>query len=362
MAGPSPTRRAFIGSAGSVALTAIAGCSAPVGSQSTTARSTATATTDANPYARVYHDSVESVVLVQITGGGIDGQGSGFVIDQTGHVLTNQHVVARAERIDLRYADGTWRSASIVGSDVYSDLAVLSPDGQPASPPLPSVEDQPAIGTEVVAIGSPFGLEESLSRGIVSGVGRAIPTRAGFTIPASIQTDAAVNPGNSGGPLVTLDGDVVGVIRSGGGDNIGFAISAALVQRVAPALIETGAYEHAYMGVGILNVSPTVAEANDLDRDSGVLITRVLEDGPSDGVLQGSPTTAEIAGVEVPVGGDIVIAMGGQPIPTGGALGRYLALETRPGQTIGVDIVRDGEELTVDLTVGARPPPEEVIG
>ncbi|MDZ7701387.1 MAG: trypsin-like peptidase domain-containing protein [Halobacteriales archaeon] len=358
---PSPTRRAFLGSLGAAAIGAVAGCAAPVGSQTgstpTEGRPTATA---GSPFTRVYRDSIGSVVLVQVAGPSFGGQGSGFVFDDAGHVLTNQHVVEGAERIDLRFSDGDWRTATVVGTDVYSDLAVLAVDGAASAPRLPFAERPPAIGTRVVAIGSPFGLERSLSAGIVSGTGRAIPTAAGFTIPDSIQTDAALNPGNSGGPLLTLDGDVVGVIRSGGGDNIGFAISAALVQRVAPTLAEDGEYDHPYMGVGILDVSPTIADAVGLERVTGVLVTQVVPDGPSDGVLRGSTGTEEVAGIEVPVGGDVILRMGGEPIPTGGALGRHLALETRPGETVPVEIVRDGERRTVDLTLGARPPPGQL--
>lgn len=360
---PSPTRRAFLGGLGAAALGALAGCSAPVGSQTSPGGGEPTATAAAeSPYTRVYRDAIGSVVLVQVAGPTLGSQGSGFVLDRAGHVLTNQHVVADAQRIDLRFSDGSWRTASVIGTDVYSDLAVLSVDGPADAAALPFVDRPPAIGTEVVAIGSPFGLEKSLTTGVVSGTNRAIPTRAGFTIPAAVQTDAAVNPGNSGGPLVTLDGEVVGVIRSGGGENIGFAISAALVQRVAPALIERGEYEHPYMGVGILDVSPTLADAIGLDRVTGVLVTEVVEDGPSDGVLRGTTGTEEVDGVDVPVGGDVIVAMDGRAVPTGGALGRYLALETRPGQTVAVDVVRDGEERTVDLTLGARPPPGEVGG
>ncbi len=356
---PSRTRRAFLGSLGAAALGAAAGCAAPVGSQANAGAGEATPTAG-SPFTEVYRESVGSVVLVQVTGPSRGGQGSGFVFDAAGHVLTNQHVVEGAERVDLRFADGTWREAEVVGTDVYSDLAVLRVQGSPGAPPLPLADDAPPIGTRVVAIGSPFGLERSLSSGIISGTGRAIPTAAGFTIPDSVQTDAALNPGNSGGPLLTLDGEVVGVIRSGGGDNIGFAISAALVERVAPALAADGEYDHAYMGIAILDVSPAIADAIGLDRAAGVLVTQVVPDGPSDGTLRGSTGTEEVAGVEVPVGGDVIVSMGGEPIPTGGALGRYLALETRPGQTVEVGIVRDGERRTVDLTLGARPPPGEL--
>ena len=353
-------RRAFLRLLGAAALGTAAGCAVPTGSQSAggdgPAGSRPTATPRApNPYARVYRETVDSVVLV-LTPGPEGPQGSGFVLDDAGRVLTNQHVVGDADAVDVRFADGTWAAAEVLGTDAYTDLAVLDPAERPAAArPLPLVEDSPAIGTEVVAIGSPFGLEESLTTGVVSGVDRSISTRGGFTIPDAVQTDAAVNPGNSGGPLVTLDGEVVGVIRSGGGDNIGFAVSAALVRRVAPVLARRGRYRHAWVGVGILDVTPTVAEANGLDRVAGVYVARVVEGGPADGVLRGSDGEATVDGATVPVGGDVIVSMGGEPVPTSGALGRYLALETRPGETVAVGVLRDGAETTVDLTLGARP-------
>ena len=356
-------RRAFLGRLGAAATAVLAGCAAPAGSRSLPTpgparERTPTATERARTaYTRVYRETVDSVVLVQSPG--LAGtQGSGFVFDDAGRVLTNQHVVAEADDLDLRYADGTWSRATVRGTDVYSDLAVLEPADRPAGVrPLPLVERPPPIGTEVVAIGSPFGLEESLTTGVVSGVHRTISTRGGFTIPDAVQTDAAVNPGNSGGPLVTLDGRVVGVIRSGGGENIGFAVSAALVRRVAPALATRGRYRHAYVGVRILDVTPTVAEANDLDAVRGVYVDGVVEGGPAEGVLRGSDGEATVEGVTVPTGGDVIVAMGGEPVPTSGALGRFLALETRPGDTVSVRVVRDGAETTVDLALGARPPP-----
>lgn len=354
----SPTRRAFLGGLSAATLGAVAGCAAPVGSQAPGTATDAEATPAAeSPYTKVYRQTVGSVVLVQVADP-LGGQGSGFVFDGEGHVLTNQHVVAGTDRVDLRFADGTWRTATVLGTDAYSDLAVLSVDGGPSLEALPFVDTAPAIGTEVVAIGSPFGLTESLTTGVVSGVHRSISTAGNFTISDAVQTDAAVNPGNSGGPLVTLDGDVVGVIRSGGGDNIGFAISAALVQRVAPALVDRGRYRHSYLGVGIIDVSPTLAEANDLDRSAGVYVDRVVEGGPADGVLEGSTDTRTVGGVEVPVGGDVIVAIDGEPIPTSGALGRHLALETRPDQSVTIELVRGGEPSTVDLRLGARPPPD----
>ena len=358
-----PSRRRFLAAVASGAGL-VAGCAAPVGRQSPPAADGSPASpavvspTAAAPgrYTRVFRQVVDSVVLVQRPGRG-GSQGSGFAFDD-GRLLTNQHVVEDAGAVDVQFADGTWSRADVLGTDVYSDLAVLAPTDVPsATRPLPLVERQPAIGTEVVAIGSPFGLEESLSAGVVSGVDRTIATRGGFTIPDAVQTDAAVNPGNSGGPLVTLGGEVVGVIRSGGGENIGFAISAALVRRVAPALAGTGSYDHAYLGVAILDVTPTVAAANDLDRATGVLVAEVLEGGPADGVLRGSDDETTVDGVTVPTGGDVIVGVAGRPVASGGALGQVLALRTRPGDVVPVRVLRDGTETVVDLELGARPPP-----
>jgi serine protease Do len=315
-------------------------------------------------YTDVYRATIDSVVLVRVYDrSGSGGQGSGFVYDGD-HVVTNQHVVDGADAVQVRFTDGTWREASVVGTDRYSDLAVLDvPDHPEQATPLPLAEGGVAVGQEVIAIGNPFGLSGSLSAGVVSGVGRAIPASAtadgpNFSIPNAIQTDAAVNPGNSGGPLVTLDGEVAGVINSGGGDNIGFAISAPLVRRVVPALIQRGDYDHTYMGVQLMNVTPRIAEVNDLVDATGVYIDDVVEGAPSDGVLEGSTGDRTVRGVSTPVGGDVVVSMGDRATPSRQELSTYLALSTSPGDTIPVGIVRDGRRQTVDLTLGSRPEPD----
>jgi S1-C subfamily serine protease len=273
-------------------------------------------------------------------------------------MVTNEHVVAGASEFYIRFSETDWREVSVVGTDVYSDLAVLGLDDVPEGVTAPPMLDStPDIGTRVVAIGNPFGLSGSVSEGIVSGVDRTLEGANNFSIAAGIQTDAAVNPGNSGGPLVNLDGDVVGVINSGGGDNVGFAISSQLVQRVVPALIEDGNYDHPYMGVTLQDVSPLIAEANDLDDASGVYIDSAVPDGPADGVLEGSTGSEPIDGYDVPVGGDIVRQLDDTDIATRGDLATYLALETSPGDTMAVTVQRDGDEQTVDLTVGTRPEP-----
>ncbi|MFC4543479.1 S1C family serine protease [Halosolutus amylolyticus] len=316
---------------------------------------------DTDDYASVYRETIDDVVLVNVFGEGPEGPGglgSGFVTDD-GYVVTNDHVVAGASEVELQFRDEQWRTASVVGTDVHSDLAVLAVDDLPDGPDGLSFTDaDPVIGQEVLALGNPLGFDASISQGIVSGIDRSLPSPTGFAIPAAIQTDAPVNPGNSGGPLVTLDGDVLGVVFAGAGQTIGFAISAALADRVVPALVDDGEYEHAYMGVGVLPVGPLIAEANDLDEPQGVLVIETDPDGPADGVLEPADETAEVDGTPVPVGGDVIVAIGGEEIPNQDRLSSVLALETSPGDAIDVDVVRDGERQSVELTLAPRPDEE----
>jgi S1-C subfamily serine protease len=350
------TRRRFLAAAGVSA--GLAGCNAPSGGGRGQSDLINNTPDSPSVYADVYRASIDSVVLIRVFGGdGRNGQGSGFVYDQD-HIVTNEHVVSDADDVRVRFTDGSWHAAEIVGTDVYSDLAVVRVGDKPTrAKPLDLIQGEVAVGQEVVAIGNPFGLSGSLSAGIVSGVDRTLPAANNFSIPDAIQTDAAVNPGNSGGPLMTLDGRVAGIINSGSGDNIGFAISAALMRRAIPSLIQNGSYEHAYMGVRLTNVTPLIAEANALSNAKGVYMDEIVDGGPSDGVLQGSDGTERINGVEVPVGGDVVVRMGGEPIQSQQVLSTYLALSTSPGDTIPVEVVRDGSRTTVDLTLGSRPEP-----
>ncbi|MGQ3413250.1 S1C family serine protease [Natrinema sp. LN54] len=310
-------------------------------------------------YAAVYRDTIDSVVLVTVTGTsgpgtGGGGLGTGFVIDDE-YVLTNNHVVeaAREGGIELQFSNEEWRAASIVGTDAYSDLAVLRVEDMPeVASGLSLAESEPIIGQEVLAIGNPLGLDASVSQGIVSGTGRSLPSPTGFSIPAAIQTDAPINPGNSGGPLVSLEGEVLGVVFAGAGQTIGFAISAALANRVVPALIEDGSYDHAYLGVGVQPVGPEIAAEIGLEEATGVLVMEVVPDGPADGTLQPASTTR-------PGSGDVIVAIDGQAIPNQPALSSYLALETSPGDTIELEIVRDGEHQTVEVTLEERPEAEQ---
>lgn len=363
------SRRRLLTAVG-VGVTGTAGCQSPL--TSTDQSSDATTATPQTPadeaptrdggdgsvYTDVYDEVADAVVSIEVyAGDGRPASGSGFLIDG-GHIVTNEHVVAVGDTVSVRYVGTDWREVTVAGTDVYSDLAVLDAEAPPENTdPLSWANGRPNIGTRVVAIGNPFGLSGSVSEGIVSGIDRTLRGANNFSIAAGIQTDAAVNPGNSGGPLVDLDGNVLGVINSGGGDNVGFAISAQLAKRVIPALVEDGSYDHPYMGVGLSNVSPPVARANDFDRASGVYINTVVPDGPAEGVLRGSTGRTTVDGVEVGTGGDVVRRLDDTPTPTRQDLAAYLALETSPGDTMSVTIQRDGSMQTVDLTLGTRPEP-----
>ncbi|RQG86204.1 PDZ domain-containing protein [Natrarchaeobius halalkaliphilus] len=312
---------------------------------------------DSDGYAAVYEETIDDVVLVAIRGSNDDpgGLGSGFVLEN-GFVVTNHHVAGDADGVEVQFRDEQWRTGTVVGSDRHSDLAVVEIDDLPEIVSGLSLwEAEPVIGSEVLALGNPLGLDASISQGIVSGIDRSLPSPTGFSIPAAIQTDAPVNPGNSGGPLVTLEGEVLGVVFAGLGQTIGFAISALLADRVVPALIGDGAYDHPYLGVGVLPVGPQVATANDLEEPRGVLITDVEPGGPADGVLESATERETIDGDSVRAGGDVIVAIDGHDIPNEEILSSTLALETSPGETIEIDVVRDGERGTLEVTLSSRP-------
>lgn len=345
------SRRGFLAAAGT-GLAALAGCSAPSSDSHTPVSS------EGEPFAALYEATSPSVVRIRVYG--VDGpssQGSGWMYDD-GVVVTNAHVVDGAETIRVQFAEGEWRKATLLGSDAYSDLAALSVSRPPSyAEPLPFVDEQPPVGTRVAAFGAPLGLGGSLTTGIVSGQDRSLQTVEQYTVADAVQTDAALNPGNSGGPLVTLDGEVAGVVTQAGGENVGFAISAALTQRVVPELIATGEYDHPLLGVLIRPVTPLLAKANDLRAVRGVYVDNAMTGGPAGGVLEGSTGEETVEGAPQPVGGDVIVRLGDQPIETMADLGTYLALETSPGDTIQVGIWRDGETRTVSFELGTRPAP-----
>ncbi|MDL0123359.1 MULTISPECIES: trypsin-like peptidase domain-containing protein [Halobacterium] len=353
-----PSRRDVLRLGAGVLAAGTAGCTdtapnrvAAAETAATTTRETTTDSRSESPYTAVYRDVIDSVVMIRTQ----SGQGTGWLYNDT-TLVTNAHVVGRSETVNVRFNDGTWETGRVRGTDPNSDLAAVTVTDTPAAAtPLALRTASPVAGTEVVAIGNPFALNGTVTTGIISGTNRAIPAPTGYRIPDAVQTDAAVNPGNSGGPLVSLDGDVVAVVNSGGGDNIAFGISAALTDRVVPSLIDTGDYEHAYLGVSFTPVTPTVADANGLTESRGLLVMSVDPSGPSAGRLVGSDATTIVDGGAVRVGGDIVLAVNGTRVHTLENVLSLLALHTSPGDTVSVRLLRDGDRRTVDVELGARP-------
>ena len=292
-------------------------------------------------------------------------QGSGFVYDTQGHIVTNAHVVHGSEQIDITFSSGIMRSATIVGQDMHSDLAVLLVENMPSDiRPLPLGNmDQLRVGQSVVAIGNPFGYEGTLTRGIISALGRTIPALTIFTIPQSIQTDASINPGNSGGPLLNLQGEVIGVnaqietesdSRSNSG--VGFAIPVSILERVIPSLVAQGDYTWAWLGVRGSSVDLTLVQAMDLSIETGAYIWQVLDEGPAAKAgLRGFDQTVTVNGRSEDIGGDVIIAIDDQPVHSFDDLLVYIALKASPGQTVLLTVLRDGAEQEFQLTLEPRP-------
>ncbi len=326
-------------------------------------------------YEPLYDATVPAVASVYREPGG-RGAGSGFLFDD-GHLPTDEHVVRDRRTVDVRFDDGSWATGEVVGSDVYTDLAVVALDRRPDGvDPLTVAGDVapgangdtdraettddpgsagPRPGQPVAALGNPLGPEGSITTGVVSGVDRSMPTSGGFAVPDVVQTDAPINPGNSGGPLVAAtDGyPVVGVNRARSGDNIGFAVSPRVVSTVVPALLDEGRYRHAYLKVKTVDVTPRIAEANGLDEPHGVFLVDV---GPTGGDrLRGSLRARRVDGAAVPVGGDVIVGFGGEPVRSHEELTRLLLTDAAPGEPVALDVVRDGRERTLETVPAERP-------
>ena len=312
--------------------------------------------------------------------------GSGFVWDTEGHIVTNNHVVEGGEVIRVSFSDGRSLLAELVGADADSDLAVLKVD-LPVDDLEPiSVSDSTKVkvGQIAVAIGNPFQLESSMTTGIISGIGRSLPITStngsGFyySIPDVIQTDAAINPGNSGGVLVDVNGGLIGVttaiespVRANAG--VGYVIPSVIVKKVVPILIRDGKFEQPWIGISGRDMIPEYAELMDLDPEqNGALVIDVTPDSPADeGGLLGSSIEETVDGLDVRLGGDVIIAADGIAVIDFEDLVAFLARHTIVGQTITLAVIRDGEEINLDLTLTARPiqqtieeitEPEEISG
>jgi 2-alkenal reductase len=295
-------------------------------------------------------------------------QGSGFLIDDQGHIVTNNHVVEDGTAFEVRFADGSVIEAKLVGRDPGSDLAVLKVATLPSgAQPLALADSQSVeVGQTAIAIGNPFGLRNTLTTGVVSGVGRSLigpeALEGGrFRIPNVIQTDAAINPGNSGGPLLNIRGEVIGVntaIRSESGsfEGIGYAVPANAVARVVPALIRDGRYQHPWMGISMRDVDPLLASHFSLPVRQGVLVTDVQPGSPAEQAgLRRGETLGDSGGLRFPYDGDIITTINGQQMLDSDALVSYLELNTSVGDAVTMTVMRGGQEQQLQMTLSARP-------
>jgi S1-C subfamily serine protease len=300
-----------------------------------------------------------------------EGTGSGFVYDTAGHIVTNYHVVADAESISVALAAGGVYSATVIGQDPSSDLAVLSIDADDLPAPLPVGDsDKLRVGQFVMAIGNPFGLQRTLTVGVISALSRVIESPDSRFIGEAIQTDAAVNPGNSGGPLLDLDGNVIGINAqiespSGTSAGIGFAISASTVRRVVPQLIAEGHYQHPWMGIKPLDLTPSRAQVlrdagGEVPLDEGMLVVEVVDgSGAARAGIRGGDTPVQVGTVSIPLGGDIITAVDGRKMSSLQDLTVYLETEKQVGDNIDVTVLRDGQELTITVQLDERPETSE---
>lgn len=287
------------------------------------------------------------------------GEGSGFVFDSEGYIVTNNHVIVDGDTYEVIYADGQRSQATIVGTDIDSDLAVLKVETLPANAAVLPMGDSKnvKVGQFVIAIGNPFGENGSMSIGIISGLGRTIDSQreieggGRYSLPQVIQTDAAINPGNSGGPLLNLNGEVIGInssilTRTGTNSGVGFSIPVNAVKKIAPSIVATGGYVYPFIGIRMLDpLDVDIETQNELNLPSaGVLVTDVQPNTP-----------AREAGLIGGAEGDFITAINGVSIQNTDDLISFLVFETEVGQTIELTVLRNEEQIIVPVTLGARP-------
>jgi putative serine protease PepD len=303
-------------------------------------------------------------------GGGI-ATGSGILIDTEGHVLTNNHVVEGADKVEVKLGSSdTTYTAEVVGTDPATDVALLEVQA-PASSLHPLAlgdSSKVEVGEPVVAIGNPFGLDRTVTAGIVSAIQRQIQAPNGFSISHVIQTDAAINPGNSGGPLIDSEGRVIGInsqIQTGGsGDGnvgIGFAVPINTAREVVQQLEDHGEIKHAYLGISGGSITPDLAKALKLPEEEGVLVNEVVKGGPADEAgIKGGDTSATIEGASFRLGGDVITEVNGKTI-TGMEDVINAVNAASPGDKMELTVDRDGKQQTIDVTLGVRPASAEKV-
>jgi serine protease Do len=322
-------------------------------------------------------EAATTIVPRRFGGSGVPVQqtalGSGFVWDTQGHIVTNNHVIDGASKISVTFADGTTAAAKVVGADLNSDLAVIQVN-VPASQLQPvelADSSQVMVGQVAIAIGNPYGFSGSMTVGIISGLDRSLPVGLDnpnsqnaptYSIPDIIQTDASINPGNSGGVLVNDQGQVMGVtaaIESSTNSNsgIGFVIPSNIVKKVAPALIQTGHYDHPQLGISGTPLTPDLNTANHLsENQQGILVVDVTPDGPAAKAgLKGSSQQIASDGSTIPVGGDVILAIDQTPVTRFEDIASYLFNNTQAGQVVTLDVLRNGQHKSFNVTLGTLP-------
>jgi S1-C subfamily serine protease len=291
--------------------------------------------------------------------------GSGFVYDNKGRIITNNHVVGDAKIVDITLVDGNRYTANVIGTDIFSDIAVIEivenlteQSSPPLNPLIIGNSSELEVGEQVIAIGNPFGLAGTMTTGIISQTGRLLPDpQTGFSIPNAIQTDTIINPGNSGGPLLNMNGQVIGMNTAGlFGSGIGFAIPSNAITRIVPALIEKGNYTHPWLGLTAATLTSDLAESVEgLETNfKGVLVDSIVKDGPADKVgIQGRITDQ----YGEKNGGDIITAIDGRIINQNEDLISYIAENKKVGDKITLTIYRNGQFLDLEMTLQERPSP-----
>ena len=325
-----------------------------------------------NP-ARVYEEAAPGVVTVRSIFDAGAAEGSGFVLDADGRIVTNAHVVTedptssdgereRAQAVYVEFPDRNVVSAKIVGFDPFSDVALIEvePDGLDLHPLALGDDSDLVVGQPVAAIGSPFGEQHSLSVGIISATDRSVDSLTQFQIEGAIQTDAAINPGNSGGPLLDGEAEVVGVnqqiqTETGSHDGVGFAIPISAIKRSIDQLEDDGKVEYAYIGVSTQALYPQLAEELDLGVDYGGLLAEVVPDGPADKAgLEGGDGKIRFQGFPVTTGGDVILSVDGHKVLRPEDLARSIST-FQPGDRVTLEVLHDGDREDVEVTLGKRP-------
>jgi len=316
----------------------------------------------------IFEQSESSVVRVNVQRAaqiiGTSSIGSGFVFDTFGHIITNAHVVADAEKIVVTFLDGRSYNAQLVGADPFTDIAVIKVNADQTQFHPISLGDSSMlkVGEQIAAIGNPFGLSGSMTSGIVSQLGRLLPAQdSGFSIPDVIQTDAAINPGNSGGPLLNMKGEVIGIntaIQSTSGEftGVGFAIPSRTLMKIVPTLIQDEEYHHPWLGISGRDIDPDLANILNLTDAKGFLVVTVVEDSPaSKAGLHGSIETKEIDGANYPIGGDIILSVDGKEVRQIDDILIHLQREKSVGDEIVLEILREGRTTNFVLLLEERP-------